>query len=65
MRIRRITATPVNLPLEAPYIWVFGELAGFSVTIVEVETEDGLVGLGEAPTLIVHETIGQVRSKVL
>ena len=50
MKIRRITATPINLPLEAPYIWVFGELAGFSVTIVEVETEDGLVGLGEAPS---------------
>lgn len=50
MKIRRITATPVNLPLEAPYVWVFGELPGFSVTIVEVETEDGLVGLGEAPS---------------
>jgi len=50
MKIRRITATPINLPLEAPYVWVFGELPGFSVTIVEVETEDGLVGLGEAPS---------------
>ncbi len=50
MKIRRITATPINLPLEAPYVWAFGELAGFPVTIVEVETEDGLVGLGEAPS---------------
>lgn len=50
MKIRRVTATPINLPLEAPYVWVFGELPGFSVTIVEVETEDGLVGLGEAPS---------------
>jgi glucarate dehydratase len=50
MKIRRITATPINLPLEAPYIWVFGELPGFSVTIVEVETEGGLIGLGEAPS---------------
>jgi glucarate dehydratase len=49
MKIRRITATPINLPLEAPYHWVFGELPGFSPTIVEVETEDGLIGLGEAP----------------
>lgn len=39
MKIRRITATPVNFPLEAPYGWVFGELPGFSQTIVEVETE--------------------------
>lgn len=50
MKIRRITATPINLPLEAPYVWVFGELPGFSTTIVEVETEDGLTGIGEAPS---------------
>lgn len=50
MKIRKITATPINLKLDAPYQWVFGELPGFSPTIVEVETEDGLVGLGEAPT---------------
>jgi glucarate dehydratase len=50
MKIGRITATPINLPLDAPYVWAFGELPGFSVTIVEVETEDGLVGLGEAPS---------------
>ena len=48
MKIRRITATPINFPLEAPYGWVFGELPGFTQTIVEVETDDGLVGLGEA-----------------
>jgi glucarate dehydratase len=50
MKIRAIRATPINLVLEAPYVWVFGELPGFSTTIVEVETEDGLVGYGEAPT---------------
>lgn len=50
MKIRKITATPINLRLDAPYLWVFGELDGFSPTIVEIETEDGLIGLGEAPT---------------
>ncbi|RWN48253.1 MAG: chloromuconate cycloisomerase [Mesorhizobium sp.] len=50
MKIRGIKATPINLRLEAPYAWVFGELDGFSPTIVEIETEDGLIGLGEAPT---------------
>jgi glucarate dehydratase len=50
MRIRRIKATPVNLLFEAPYFWSFGLLEGLSVTIVEVETEDGLVGIGEAAT---------------
>jgi glucarate dehydratase len=57
MKIRRITATPINLPLEAPYIWAFGELPGFSVTIVEVETEEGLIGLGEAPSWLAASII--------
>jgi glucarate dehydratase len=50
MKIKSVKATPINLPLDAPYVWVFGELPGFSTTIVEVETEDGLVGIGEAPS---------------
>ena len=50
MKIIRITTTPVNIPLEAPYLWAYGSLAGFSKTIVEVETSDGIVGLGEAPS---------------
>lgn len=61
MKITRITATPINLPLEAPYVWVFGELPGFSTTIVEVETEDGLIGIGEAPspqaTSVIRDTL--------
>ena len=50
MRIAAIKATPINLLLDAPYIWAFGELPGFSVTIVEVTTDDGITGLGEAPS---------------
>lgn len=50
MKITAIRATPVNLPLEAPYIWALGEHPGFSKTIVEVETDQGLIGLGEAPS---------------
>ena len=48
MKIRRITAIPINFPLEAPYGWVFGELPGFTQTIVEVETDHGLGGRDEA-----------------
>ncbi len=50
MRITAIRATPVNIPLEAPYLWSYGSLAGFSKTIVEVETSDGIIGLGEGPS---------------
>jgi len=48
LRIRDIRATPVSVPLEAPLRHANGCHWGrFVRTIVEVETEDGLVGLGE------------------
>jgi glucarate dehydratase len=50
MQIKAIRATPVLIPLEAPYLWSYGALAGFTKTIVEVETSDGLVGIAEAPS---------------
>lgn len=65
MKIKRIKATPINLPLEAPYVWVFGELPGFSTTIVEVETDDGLVGFGEAPSLQAAAIIRDLIAPVL
>ena len=60
MKIAAIRATPVNIPLEAPYLWSYGSLAGFSKTIVEVETIDGLVGLGEGPSPANAATIAEI-----
>ena len=48
MRIRSVRATPVNIPLRAPYRFAYGSTAALTKTVVEVETEDGAVGLGEA-----------------
>ncbi len=59
MKITAIRATPVNLPLEAPYVWVFGELPGFTVTVVEVETDQGLIGLGETVGATAARIIGE------
>lgn len=48
MRIRDIRATPVTVPLEAPLRHANGCHWGrFVRTIIEVETDDGLIGLGE------------------
>ncbi len=48
MRIAQIRATPVTVPLEAPLRHANGCHWGrFVRTIVEVETDEGLVGLGE------------------
>ncbi|MEZ5778613.1 MAG: mandelate racemase/muconate lactonizing enzyme family protein [Paracoccaceae bacterium] len=50
MKIRSIRATPVLIPLEAPYVWSYGVLDGFTKCVIEVETTDGLTGIGEAPS---------------
>ncbi|MES0200409.1 mandelate racemase/muconate lactonizing enzyme family protein [Mesorhizobium sp. M0011] len=50
MKITGIRATPVNIPLEAPMWWTGGYYPGTSKTIVEVFTDEGLTGLGEAPS---------------
>ncbi len=50
MRITGLKATPVNIPLEAPMWWTGGLYPGTSKVIVEILTDQGLVGLGEAPS---------------
>ena len=47
MKIRSIRATPVNIPFVAPYRFSYGSIASVTKTIIEVETDDGIVGLGE------------------
>ena len=50
MKITEIRATPVNIPLEVPFFWSVGTYPGTSKVIIEVMTDEGLVGLGEAPS---------------
>ena len=47
MKIIAIKMTPVNVPMEAPLRWSLGVEIGTSRTIVEVLTDEGIVGLGE------------------
>jgi len=50
VRITGLKATPVNIPLEAPMWWTGGLYPGTSKVVVEILTDQGLVGLGEAPS---------------
>jgi glucarate dehydratase len=50
MKVTRIKATPVNIPLEIPFLWTAGLYPGTSKVVIEVETDEGLCGLGEAPS---------------
>lgn len=65
MKITAIRATPVNIPLEAPYRWSYGTLAGFSKTIVEVDTDQGITGLGEGPSPANVATIATFTPRLL
>ncbi|MEM7193367.1 MAG: mandelate racemase/muconate lactonizing enzyme family protein [Pseudomonadota bacterium] len=47
MKISTIRATPVNIPFKAPYRFSYGSIASLTKTVIELETDEGIVGLGE------------------
>ena len=47
MKITKAICTPVYVPMEAPLRWSMGVETGTTRTIVELHTDEGLVGLGE------------------
>ena len=65
IKITGLKATPVNIPLEKPMWWTGGHYPGTSKTIIEVETNQGLIGLGEAPSVDVVETIRSMGARLI
>jgi glucarate dehydratase len=62
VKIRSVRATPVNIPFKAPYRFAYGSTASLTKTIVEVETDEGIVGLGEGAdgdTSVLIEQLGE------
>ncbi len=49
MKISNIRVHRVNIPLETAYRWSTGCYFGASKAVLEVETDEGIVGLGEVP----------------
>lgn len=47
MKITDIKATPVYVEMEAPLRWSMGEEPGTTRTIIQLFTDEGIVGLGE------------------
>jgi glucarate dehydratase len=47
MKITAIRATPVNIPFHAPYRFSYGSIASLTKTVIEVDTDAGITGLGE------------------
>lgn len=47
MKITAVRATPVNIPFHAPYRFSYGSTASLTKTVIEVDTDEGVTGLGE------------------
>jgi muconate cycloisomerase len=48
MKITDIRIRPLTLPLAQPYHWTQGVRRAFQVNLIELELDDGTVGIGEA-----------------
>ena len=65
MRITNIQVTPVNIPLELPFLWTAGLYPGTSKAIIEVTTDEGITGLGEAPSAHLAHAIEALAPRLL
>jgi len=65
MKITNIKVTPVNIPLELPFLWTAGLYPGTSKTVIEVETDEGIVGLGEAPSSHVAPAVESLTPRLI
>lgn len=68
MKVTDVRFHIVNVPYREPETWTFGRSWGLTSAIVEVETDEGLVGLGElpgVPTIATAVTAAREVSKLL
>lgn len=69
MKITEFSTTIVSIPFNQPETWAYGQRLGISNVVIELRTDTGLVGLGEAvgfPTVqVVNEVVQAMRPLVL
>jgi glucarate dehydratase len=62
-KITAVAATPVSVPTSRPCAWSRGSGFGFTRTVVELTTDDGLIGFGEcegsAAAVAIKEWLGK------
>lgn len=49
MRITGIRCTPVAVPFHTEEAWAYGARSGMISVLIEVDTDEGITGIGEAP----------------
>jgi glucarate dehydratase len=65
MKITNVDLTPVNIPMEIPYFWTAGLYPGTSKLIIEIETNEGITGLGEAPSTHLAPVISALAERLI
>jgi L-alanine-DL-glutamate epimerase-like enolase superfamily enzyme len=58
VRIAELRTTIVSVPFREDETWIWGRRRGITNALVEIETDDGLIGIGECPG---HPGIASVR----
>lgn len=52
MKITGINVTPVTIPFTRPELWAWGKRVGVTSAVIELETDGGITGLGEAVVVL-------------
>jgi len=65
MKITKVRVTPVNIPMEIPFLWTAGLYPGTSKVVIEIETDEGITGLGEAPSAHLSPTISALAERMI
>jgi len=65
MKITEVIVTPVNIPLEAPMLWTGGYYPGTSKAIIEIKTNEGVTGLGEAPSAHLAQAVQELSKRLI
>jgi L-alanine-DL-glutamate epimerase-like enolase superfamily enzyme len=48
MKITKITATPVTIDYKEPEVWSQGKRTGITAIVIQIQTDEGIVGIGES-----------------
>jgi L-alanine-DL-glutamate epimerase-like enolase superfamily enzyme len=48
VKIKDLKSTIVSIPFAKPTLWPYGHWDGMTVVVIEIETDQGLIGLGES-----------------
>lgn len=64
MKITKITTRPLWIPYKRPFHWAHGTVEAAEVILVEVETDEGLVGYGETMSSISANAVEKFLSEV-